>query len=73
MVFSEIHDCEKCHGKIVAITVDALGVTRCGYCGEVVNYKLMEVTKNEHSIDYPTDCCRSDLGFDKDEGEGLFS
>lgn len=35
---SELHDCEKCHGKLVAISVDALGVERCGYCNEVVNY-----------------------------------
>ena len=36
---SEIHDCEKCHGKLVMISIDALGVTRCGYCNEVVDYK----------------------------------
>lgn len=35
---SEIHDCEKCHGKIVGITVDKLGITRCGYCNEIVDY-----------------------------------
>ena len=33
---SEIHDCDKCHGKIVCISVDLVGVTRCGYCNEVV-------------------------------------
>jgi len=36
---SEIHDCEKCHGKIVGITVDLTGIERCGYCGQVVPYK----------------------------------
>ena len=35
---SELHDCEKCHGKLVSITVDAVGVERCGYCHEVVPY-----------------------------------
>lgn len=35
---NEIHDCEKCHGKIVMMSIDALGVTRCGYCNEVVDY-----------------------------------
>lgn len=35
---SKLHDCEKCRGKIVAITLDYVGVTRCGYCGEVVDY-----------------------------------
>ena len=34
----EVHDCEKCHGKIVCISVDNIGVTRCGYCNAVVNY-----------------------------------
>ena len=39
MELEELHDCEKCHGKIVSISVDKLGVTRCGYCGAVVDYK----------------------------------
>jgi len=26
------HDCDKCHGKIVAISVDAFGNKYCGYC-----------------------------------------
>ena len=38
MELSEIHDCEKCHGKIVCISIDALGVTRCAYCNQVVDY-----------------------------------
>jgi hypothetical protein len=38
MELSEIHDCEKCRGKIVFISVDNLGVTRCGYCNAVVDY-----------------------------------
>ncbi|MFH1682750.1 MAG: hypothetical protein ABIA37_03050 [Candidatus Woesearchaeota archaeon] len=37
--FSEIHDCKKCHGKIVLINADKLGNTYCGYCGERVDYK----------------------------------
>ena len=36
----DIHNCDKCKGKIVLISIDKLGVTRCGYCNEVVNYKL---------------------------------
>jgi len=39
MELSEIHDCEKCHGKIVFISIDLLGITRCGYCHQVVDYK----------------------------------
>lgn len=39
MELSELHSCEKSEGKIVAITCDALGVTRCGYCNVVVDYK----------------------------------
>ena len=33
-----MHDCEKCRGKIVFISVDNLGITRCGYCNQVVDY-----------------------------------
>ncbi len=36
---SEIHDCKKCHGKMVLISSDKLGNTYCGYCGERVDYK----------------------------------
>ena len=35
---SKIHDCEKCRGKLVSITVDLVGIERCGYCGQVVDY-----------------------------------
>ncbi len=43
MNLSEIHDCEKCHGKMVVISMDALGVSRCGYCNQIVDYeKYME-------------------------------
>lgn len=38
--FEKIHNCEKCRGKIVCIDIDKLGVSRCGYCNEVVNYKI---------------------------------
>lgn len=56
--FSELHDCDKCHGKIVEITVDMLGVERCGYCNEVVDYSgwfkrqafIQEGMKNEHDM-----------------------
>lgn len=36
--FLRAHDCKKCHGKIVAVAIDALGNTYCGYCNERVNY-----------------------------------
>jgi len=36
------HDCEKCKGKIVAISADGLGNTKCGYCGEIVKYPKMK-------------------------------
>lgn len=36
---SELHNCEKCQGKLVCISVDLVGVQRCGYCGEVVDYE----------------------------------
>ena len=35
---SEIHDCKKCHGKIISITTDNMGVQRCGYCNKIVPY-----------------------------------
>ena len=35
---SKYHDCEKCHGKIVGITIDKLGNMCCAYCGQVVKY-----------------------------------
>lgn len=38
MDLSELHDCKKCHGKIVNISIDHCGVTRCGYCNQVVDY-----------------------------------
>lgn len=38
MKLEEIHNCEECQGKIVSISVDLLGVTRCGYCNKVVDY-----------------------------------
>jgi len=34
----DYHDCEKCHDKMVFMSLDKLGNTSCGYCGEKVNY-----------------------------------
>lgn len=34
----ELHCCEKCQGKIVAIRCDMLGNTYCSYCNEKVDY-----------------------------------
>ena len=49
MELSEIHDCEKCHGKMVSISVEAFGITRCGYCNQAVDYlpyfKYMEAKR----------------------------
>ncbi len=36
---SEIHNCKKCQGKIVCISLDKIGVTRCSYCNQVVDYR----------------------------------
>jgi len=45
---SKLHDCKKCHGKMVCISSDNVGVTRCGYCNQVVNYKpFYDHIKNE--------------------------
>jgi len=38
MKLSELHDCDKSKDKIIAITLDLVGVSRCGYCNEVVDY-----------------------------------
>lgn len=38
MELEELHDCEKCHGKMVMIAVDKMGNTYCGYCHERVDY-----------------------------------
>lgn len=39
---SKFHDCEKCHGKIISVSIDHVGVMRCGYCNEVVDYRRRE-------------------------------
>lgn len=53
MELSEIHDCEKCQGKIVGIELDKLGNTYCGYCHKKVNYKpyFMEYLKSEEAYE----------------------
>jgi hypothetical protein len=38
----DYHDCEKCHGKIVAISMDNCGNTICGYCKQIVKYPKMK-------------------------------
>jgi len=53
---SEIHDCEKCRGKLVCIAIDYVGVERCAYCGALVDYsgfikrKIKEKYGKEHDI-----------------------
>lgn len=41
MKIEEIHDCDKCHGKIVSISIDHTRRTHCGYCNEVVDYSKL--------------------------------
>ena len=38
MNLEKLHNCKKSQDKLVCITIDKLGVTRCNYCGERVNY-----------------------------------
>ena len=38
MKIEEIHQCEESEGKIVCITINNLGITRCAYCNQVVDY-----------------------------------
>lgn len=35
---SDMHSCEQSEGKIVCITIDNLGITKCAYCNKVVDY-----------------------------------
>ena len=30
----KLHACEKSEGKIMCLSIDKLGIRRCGYCGE---------------------------------------
>ena len=34
----DLHQCKKSEGKIVCINVNDVGITRCSYCNEIVNY-----------------------------------
>ncbi len=52
MELSKIHDCEKCHGKIVVVSIDSLGVTRCSYCNEIVDYTTYTNSKLEQIKEY---------------------
>lgn len=45
MKVEELHDCEKCHGKIVLIEIDKTGNTYCGYCHEKVDYTKLHSPK----------------------------
>lgn len=57
MKLSDIHNCEKCQGKIVGISINNVGITRCAYCHQVVDYseyfkykeaeKILEELKNK--------------------------
>lgn len=39
----EAHDCDKCHGKIVCIKIDAFCNQYCAYCGEIVDYPIATI------------------------------
>ena len=47
---SNYHDCEKCHNKMVAISFDPIGGTKCGYCGEYVKYPKMKKESFEKAL-----------------------
>lgn len=34
----QMHRCDKSEGKIFCVSIDLLGVSRCGYCGAKVPY-----------------------------------
>jgi late competence protein required for DNA uptake (superfamily II DNA/RNA helicase) len=36
--FKGAHTCDKCEGKIICVTIDHCGNSRCAYCNQVVNY-----------------------------------
>ena len=38
---SKYHDCEKCRGKIVFISIDKFGNSICGYCSQIVKYPTL--------------------------------
>ena len=46
----DYHDCEKCHGKIVAISMDNCGNTICGYCKQIVKYPKMKKEELEKML-----------------------
>lgn len=37
--FEEIHQCSLSENKIILISVDHVGVTRCGYCYKVIDMR----------------------------------
>ena len=37
--FKDVHQCSQSVNKIVMISVDKVGVTKCGYCHEVVDMR----------------------------------
>lgn len=50
MKLEEIHNCEKCKGKMVYILTDMFGITYCGYCHEKVDYSQVD-TPNKEEFD----------------------
>lgn len=39
MELKDVHNCEKCRGKIVVISISPTGITRCAYCNQIVDYQ----------------------------------
>ena len=37
---SDFHSCIESEGKIVCISIDNLGITRCNYCNQIVDYSI---------------------------------
>lgn len=37
--FRDIHQCEESKDKIVCISIDYVGITRCNYCREIVDMR----------------------------------
>jgi len=44
---SALHDCPKCHGKIVGVGLDNVGRISCGYCGQAVDYAAWNLEEDQ--------------------------
>jgi len=46
---AQLHDCKQSQDKIVSVTIDHMGIERCGYCNKVVKYS--EWLKNKIKLE----------------------